>query len=300
MARHTTLKEQGALTVRQTSFPFLKLPLELRNMIYAECVLNLGFQFKVQWLNHRRETARSMNHTKLRELQAPLSMTSKAVRIEYKSTEKIVRKKNQSLETYIHVAEHLKETRIRRSALVKQTTLPFDKIRHCTIAIRVHGWHDEVNVDGLSAFMSLPIAAKEIHFEIHCPPDTPLHEQWIANASILRNNLEWRIKRREQRVPAQFRDLQLLPASVDKLSICLRTHINGKPCKYYMFHAERKIISVKGQTSKEMWERTKPEAEAGQTVVEEWSELRVYSASREKYWKDTIGPPRKDERFSRW
>lgn len=181
---------EGMASVDKVYFPFLKLPLELREMVYTEYIFDLGIQYQVknQWdvisLDSRRE--------QVRRLLPPFSMTCLTLRAEYTAMEKRVLEKHPDIQHELLLAYATKTTK-KPSTQWSELLSKLHEVRSCTIRCRLDWDHTYFNVEDIVMLMFYLTNAEQIKIEIHCPSSTPIYYPWVSSTKWLQDYLERRL-----------------------------------------------------------------------------------------------------------
>jgi hypothetical protein len=108
-------------TIRDDHFPFMKLPLELRNMIYTEYLLDIGMSYNLNCSSH-------LAHKVVKHLP-PLSKASKQIHVEVMLVSELIWKTRPPL-------FHLTIMNVGRIVpQILKTAVPLQKITNCSITL---------------------------------------------------------------------------------------------------------------------------------------------------------------------
>lgn len=298
MARTTTSADSVATT---TSFPFMRLPVELRSLIVEEYAINFGIQYQVQ--GEVGEVTRyglveTKQFTKTRENCAPLAMTCKTIKSEYKTTVRLLRQGVASFHHNFYFLENWHYCSV-RSLIRMQKVLDLGAVTTCTLSMRMD-WHaSRPEMKDIFNFIRLPKNAAEVRVDILCRPGGPLDEQWHTSANLLRDQVESSLKlgfwASADRWMRPHRKDQKLP---NKLSVCLRAEIDGKPCAWYLLHKEMRYKATGTRRGRSEWVDTSPEESAEDaSLVYGWPKERILPRWMRKIGAEKAKPWPKDARF---
>lgn len=247
-------------------FPFMKLPTELRIMVYEQVVFNEGVHYLVQQSYYFPQATQQVTRTHIRQLPASLSLVCQEVHKEYAPIEqKMSTMDDQQLH---HTLYLVNERKIDVDALWLQEVFRLWCMRSCTLMVRVD-WNytlnrEKLDTENLAAFITSLVHTEDIRLEVHCPADTPLYEAWLDDLTDMRLTklphwYEMGAELDEYGYPLIASGFPLYQ-TLRKLDIYMHSTLAGEQHTFHVVHAEKMVDK---ETKEEDWPKKKADGQGG-------------------------------------